>query len=151
MSSQPDPSRPGRYIDDRYLVERYCAPFDTVYVSLYKYLGAPFGAILAGNRKLIAKARDLRHVFGGTIFHGWACALIASGNLTGFEQRFARARMEGEKLLKLLADIPGIDVHHVKNGSNIAFLKLDKHIEAGLASRLEKANIVIATIENGCR
>lgn len=130
-------------------VERYCAPFDTVYVSLYKYLGAPFGAILAGNASTIARARHLRHVFGGTIFHGWIAALIASSNLDGFQQRFAQARAEGEKLLKLLEGIPGITVHRVENGSNVAFLQLDKHVEDGLASRLEKADIVIGGIENG--
>lgn len=130
-------------------VERYCAPFDTVYVSLYKYLGAPFGAILAGNASTIARARHLRHVFGGTIFHGWIAALVASSNLDGFPQRFAQARAEGEKLLKLLGGIPGITVHRVENGSNVAFLQLDKHVEDGLASRLEKADIVIGAIEDG--
>src|SRR5262249_44287587 len=30
-----------------------CAPFDTVYVSLYKQLGTPFGAALAGPAALI--------------------------------------------------------------------------------------------------
>ncbi|WP_250845253.1 beta-eliminating lyase-related protein, partial [Escherichia coli] len=34
----------------------YVAPFETVYVSLYKYLGAPFGAVLAGPAATIARA-----------------------------------------------------------------------------------------------
>ncbi|MFT4198245.1 MAG: beta-eliminating lyase-related protein [Pseudoxanthomonas sp.] len=38
-------------------VRGYCAPFDTVYVSLYKYLGAPFGAVLAGSKALMDRAR----------------------------------------------------------------------------------------------
>lgn len=130
-------------------VQRYCAPFDTVYVSLYKYLGAPFGAVLAGDKAVIDKARSLRHVFGGTIFHGWVAALIASSNLAGFEQRFARARAQGEKLLTLLGNMPGIKVHRVEGGSNIAFLELDKRVEAGLDARLEKADIVIGKVEAG--
>jgi threonine aldolase len=31
-------------------VKDYCAHFDTVYVSLYKYLGAPFGGVLSGSK-----------------------------------------------------------------------------------------------------
>ena len=38
-------------------LRRSSALFDTVYVSLYKYLGAPFGAVLAGDKETIAKAR----------------------------------------------------------------------------------------------
>jgi threonine aldolase len=134
---------------DGFDVKDYCAPFDTVYVSLYKYLGAPFGAILAGDKPTIARARELRHIFGGTIFHGWEAALIASGNLAGFPQRFARARKQGEKLLDLLGRIPGIAVRRVEHGSNIAFLELDKRVEDGLESRLEKAGIVIGPIRDG--
>jgi threonine aldolase len=130
-------------------VKRYCAPFDTVYVSLYKYFGAPFGAILAGDKAAVAKARDLRHIFGGTIFHGWIAALVALDGLDGFEQRFARARKQGDALLGLLGDIPGITVRRVEHGSNIAFLQLDKRIENGLADRLEKAGIVIGRIKDG--
>jgi threonine aldolase len=130
-------------------VRRYCAPFDTVYVSLYKYFGAPFGAVLAGKKEVIDKARKLRHIFGGTIFHGWEAALIASANLPGFEQRFSRARAEGEKLLALLGGMPGIKVHRVEGGSNIAFLELDKHVETGLEARLEKADIIIGKVEEG--
>lgn len=134
---------------DDFEVKRYCALFDTVAVSLYKYLGAPFGSILAGDKALIAKARELRHIFGGAIFHGWEAALIASDNLIGFEHRFARARKEGENLLKLLGGIPGITVSRVENGSNISFLELDKRIENGLMERLKKADIVVGQIENG--
>ena len=134
---------------DGFEVKRYCAPFDTVYVSLYKYLGAPFGAILAGDKKLIARAREMRHVFGGTIFHGWEAALVASDNLSGFEQRFAQARKAGEELLRLLGEVPGITVHRVEHGSNIAFLELSKHLEDGLAERLSKQDIIIGQIEDG--
>ena len=45
-------------------VKSYCALFDTVFVSVYKFFGAPFGAILAGKQELIAQARELRHTFG---------------------------------------------------------------------------------------
>ncbi|HXP00941.1 MAG TPA: beta-eliminating lyase-related protein [Luteibacter sp.] len=137
------------YGSDGFDVQRYCAPFDSVYVSLYKYLGAPFGAVLAGDKAYVARARQARHVFGGTIFHGWTSALIASKTLAGFDQRFARVRAEAEKLLGMLAAIPGITVERVPNGSNIAFLTLDDRVAKDLASRTEKANIVIGHVNEG--
>ncbi len=59
-------------------VKTYCQPFDTVYVSLYKYLGAPYGAVLSGPKALMAKARELRHLFGGMVYQGWEAALPAA-------------------------------------------------------------------------
>src|SRR5690606_26948752 len=55
----------------------YAALFDTVYVSLYKYLDAPFGAVLAGSKADIAQARDLRRVYGGALYQGWMPAALA--------------------------------------------------------------------------
>ena len=49
---------------------KYAALFDTVYVSMYKYFNAPFGAILAGPAPLIAKVETLRHQFGSLIYQG---------------------------------------------------------------------------------
>jgi threonine aldolase len=134
---------------DGFAVDRYAALFDTVYVSLYKYLGAPFGAILAGGKATVAKARDMRHIFGGTIYHGWQSALLALDGLDGFEQRFARVRAAGDRLLAGLARIDGYAVQRVEQGSNIHFLKIAPARQQGLAERLRQAKIVIGGIEQG--
>lgn len=130
-------------------LQRYCAAFDSVYVSLYKYLGAPFGAVLAGDKAFVAKARLARHVFGGTIYHGWIAAAIASKTLVGFDQRFARVHAEAETLLGLLGTMPGVEVQRVPNGSNIAFLKLDERMATGLRERLLAQDIVVGSIHEG--
>lgn len=137
------------YGSDSFDIKRYCTPFDTVYVSLYKYLGAPFGAILAGRKDLVAQARQARHVFGGTIFHGWMAAAIAGQTLDGFGERFARVRAAGEQLLDRLAAIPGIAVRRVPNGTNIAFLTLEDAVAAGLKERLAKIDVVIGDVIDG--
>jgi threonine aldolase len=137
------------YGSDGFDIQRYCAPFDSVYVSLYKYLGAPFGAILAGGRDFVARARQARHVFGGAIFHGWMAAAIASKTLDGFDRRFSQARGRGEKLLDLLAAIPGIEVSRVPNGTNIAFLHLDERIATGLKERLLKIDVAVGNVIDG--
>ncbi|WP_421787835.1 threonine aldolase family protein [Hyphobacterium sp.] len=48
-----------------------CAPFDTVYVSFYKDVGALGGAILAGSEDLMAQAKTWRHRQGGLQVRSW--------------------------------------------------------------------------------
>src|SRR5262245_54199840 len=45
----------------------YGREFDTVTLCLSKGLGCPLGALLAGSRELMARARRLKHLFGGAM------------------------------------------------------------------------------------
>lgn len=130
-------------------IKNYCAPFDTVYVSLYKYLGAPYGAILSGPKALMARARGLRHLFGGTMLHAWQAALPALDALNGVEQRWAAVRGVGERLLAGLDQAPGFTVRRVEHGSNIAFVDIASERQAGLAARLQQAQIVTGRVNDG--
>ena len=130
-------------------VKSYCALFDTVFVSLYKFFGAPFGAILAGKKELIAEAKELRHTFGGLTYHGWMAALPALSACDGFEARFTQAHLAAEKLLKGLQAAGGFTVQRVENGSNIAFVMVSPAREKGLADRLKAADIHVAPIVDG--
>jgi threonine aldolase len=134
---------------DGYETRKYCELFDTVYVSLYKYLNAPFGGILSGPAPLMAKAREVRHVFGGTILHGWQPALLASASLDGFEARFASVRKTGDQLLDRLDATSGYKVHRVEHGTNIAVLEVSPERQAGLAERMAKANVKIGKLKEG--
>jgi threonine aldolase len=127
----------------------YAAPFDTVYVSLYKYLGAPFGAILAGDKAHIDRARHVRHIFGGTIFRGFPAAVLALHGLDHFGERFARVRAAGEALLAKLANMPGIRIERVDRGSNIAIAVLDPKVADGLQERARHVDIVVGKPDNG--
>jgi threonine aldolase len=128
---------------------RYTALFDTVYVSLYKYLGAPFGAILSGTKETIAKARELRHIYGGLIYHGWMAALPALDAVGGFQQRMTQAHGAGEKLLSGLQAAGGFDVHRVENGSNIIFVQAAPARANGLVERLLKQDIHVRPLHDG--
>jgi threonine aldolase len=130
-------------------VQAYCAPFDTVYVSLYKYLGAPFGGVLSGPKPLMARARELRHLFGGTIYHGWQAALPALDALDGVEQRFAGVRAAGDRLVAALQRTPGFKVQLVENGSNLVMLEIAPERLAGLEERLKRANVRIGKVSEG--
>jgi len=130
-------------------VKSYCALFDTVFVSIYKFFGAPFGAILAGKKELIDEAKELRHTFGGLIYHGWMAAIPALGACDGFEVRFTQAHLASEKLLDGLQAAGGFTVQRVENGSNIAFAMVSAERQKGLMDRLAKADIRIPPIVDG--
>ena len=121
---------------------RYSALFDTVYVSLYKYFNAPFGAILTGPAPLIEAAAVLRHQFGGGVLHAWESAAVALHYLDGFEERYQRAVRSGEELLRRLEE-KKVRVHRIEAGTNIFQLTFPSAPEAGFQERLAARGIMI--------
>ena len=55
-------------------VAEYARPFDTVYVSLYKYFNSASGAILAGPRALLDDMYHTRRMFGAGLPGAWPFA-----------------------------------------------------------------------------
>lgn len=98
------------------------ALFDTVYVSLYKGLGALAGACLAGDEDFIAEARVWQKRHGGTLFSMWPNA--ASG-LTSLRKRlplmpkyYAHARaiaaeLRGSRGIEIVPDPPQTPMMHL--------------------------------------
>lgn len=107
-------------------VKSYVAPFETVYVSLYKYLGAPFGAVLAGGSATIAKAREYRHLYGGLIYQGWAPAMLALDTLQGFSPLMARAHSVAEELIAALEQSHKVRRRPNASTSNIHMLEMSR-------------------------
>jgi threonine aldolase len=127
----------------------YAALFDTVYVSLYKYLGAPFGAVLAGSKAHIAEARELRHVYGGMIYHGWIPAVMALDGLRTFPTRIAQAHVAGQKLLAALAVSGRIRVRVNPAASNIHQLEMPEVLANAAFERGRIAGVRIAKWKDG--
>jgi threonine aldolase len=88
----------------------YAALFDTVYISLYKYLNAAAGAVLAGPRALLEGLYHQRRMFGGGLPHVWPYAAVALHFLDGFSERFAKAVAASKVLLDALRDHPRVIV-----------------------------------------
>jgi threonine aldolase len=129
---------------------QYAALFDSVYVSMYKYFNAPFGAILTGPASLIEKAGPLRHQFGSMIYQGWETASVALHFLDGFSDRYQAAVRNGERLFQLLEAGGKIRIERVPSGSNIARLRLASGGTLdSLRERLAKAGIVMGGARNG--
>lgn len=124
------------------------ALFDTVYVSLYKYLDAPFGAVLAGSKADIAKARDLRHRFGGTIYQAWPNAVLSLAALDEFPARHAQSHARAQALFAALEASGKVKRKPAANASNIFELELQPELAAGLFDRMRNAGVRILKPEN---
>jgi threonine aldolase len=125
------------------------ALFDTVYVSLYKYLDAPFGAVLAGSKADIAKVRDLRHRFGGTIYQGWECAVPVLAALDDFDARHRAAFAAADQLFAALKAQGLATVKPAPNASNIRELVVKPKVADGLFDRMRVAGVRMLQPENG--
>src|SRR6187399_3636633 len=79
-------------------IKEYANYFDTVYISLYKYLGASGGAILCGDRSLIEKMPHMIKIHGGNMFGSWLNAAMAVNRLDGIETRLQNAIKRAEQL-----------------------------------------------------
>ena len=124
-------------------VRAYAAPFDTVYVSLYKYLDAPFGAVLAGSKAHIAQARELRHVYGGLLYQGWIPALMALDALSTFPARIARAHATAEELIGALQASGHVRRRPDPDASNIYQLEMPKALAEAAFERGRVAGVRI--------
>ena len=124
-------------------VSDYTAPFDTVYVSLYKYFNAPSGAILAGPRSLLDGMFHTRRMFGAGLPAAWPFAAIAHHYLPGFTTRFRRAVDTSEAWVELISNHDAFVVERIKSGTNLLRLRVTGTDPQLFRAKLERAGIVI--------
>ena len=75
-------------------------PFDTVYVSLYKYFNSVSGAVLAGPRALLDELYHVRRMFGAGLPGAWPFAALARHYAPGFTGRFRKALAVSEAFIE---------------------------------------------------
>ena len=130
-------------------IAAYASEFDTVYVSLYKYLGAPFGAVLAGRMAEIAQARELRRVFGGSLYQGWMPAVLARDALPAFMPAIARAHRAARELVGALVASGKVRERSSPNASNIFWLEMDEAFAAAAFERGRAAGVRLGRWNGG--
>ncbi len=89
---------------------RFAAPCDSVWLDFTKGLGAPMGAVLAGSRDYIERARRYKHVFGGAMRQA---GMIAAGCIYALEHHVERLRedhVHAQRLAEGLNNIAGVRV-----------------------------------------
>jgi len=121
----------------------YARPFDTVYVSLYKYFNAASGAILAGPRSIIDGMYHGRRMFGGGLNTVWPFALVARHYLDGFSQRYASAVKISEDLIRGLSAHGAFAVERIPSGTNLFRLRVHGMDAEDLRKRLATRGVVL--------
>src|SRR6185437_13991769 len=104
-------------------VKELCAGFDSVSVCLSKGLGTPAGTVLVGRKEVIARARRIRKMLGGTMRQ---VGILAAAGLYALEHnvdRLAEDHANAERLAKGLA-AAGLKVEPVQ--TNMVFATIPR-------------------------
>ena len=121
-------------------VKDLCAGFDTVSVCLSKGLGTPAGTVLVGRKDVIARARRIRKMLGGTMRQ---VGILAAAGLYALEhnvQRLAEDHANAERLAQGLARM-GLRVDPVQ--TNMVFAAVPPESVAPLKRHLEEKGIKV--------
>ncbi len=127
----------------------YTAPFDTVYVSLYKYFNAPSGAILAGPRALLDGMYHTRRMFGAGLPAAWPFAVIAHHHLPGFVERFRQAVNVAASWAAGIARHDAFSVERIPTGTNLSWLRVMTGDVDGFRRRLQIRGVHLAAPREG--
>lgn len=131
-------------------IAEYASYFDTVYISLYKYLNASGGAILCGDASLIEQVGHQMKILGGTVYQSWNHTAMALHYLNGIDDRFEQMVLTANTLIEELNKIEGIQISSIENGTNIYSLELNGIDSKALSKKLYAAhNIWLQSGENG--
>ncbi len=117
-------------------VAELARPFDTVYVSLYKYFNAASGAVLAGPRSLLDGMFHTRRMFGGGLPAAWPFAAVALHHLPGFTERFAKAVAVSEGFIERLTGEGAFEVERIPSGTNLFRLRVGASDPEAFRARL---------------
>lgn len=119
-------------------------PFDTVYISLYKYFNAASGAILAGPASVIDGMYHTRRMFGGGLATVWPFAVVANHYFNGFSDRFATAVRVSEDLIRGLGRHDAFTIERIAPGTNIFRLRVRGVDAATFQKRLASNGILLS-------
>jgi threonine aldolase len=125
-------------------VAEYTQPFETVYVSLYKYFNAASGAILAGPRELLDGMYHVRRMFGGGLCQAWPFAAVALHYLAGFSDRFSRAIRHSDELIRALREHDAFAIERIPSGTNLFHLQVNRTDAAVFQKKLAGLGIILS-------
>lgn len=121
----------------------YAKPFDTVYVSLWKYFNSLNGAILAGPTDVIDGMFHVRRMFGGALFNAWPFVLLARHYASGYLDHMKSAIAVSEAFIEGING-NGARVERVPNGTNVFRLIVPNGKAEALRSRLMDQGVMLS-------
>ena len=110
-------------------VREYASYFDTVYMCLYKYLGATGGAVLCGDKALIERVPHLVKIHGGSIFTNWPNAAMALSHLQGIEGRLETTIRKSNELFAMLREVSEVEITGFTDGTNTRLLRVSPRVD----------------------
>lgn len=105
---------------------QFAAQVDSVWIDFTKGLGAPIGAVMAGSAEFIAKARRMKHVFGGAMRQAGIAAAGCIYALDHHVDRLAEDHQNAKRLAKGLANIDGIRLSTPEPETNMVFFEVTR-------------------------
>jgi threonine aldolase len=114
--------------------------FDSVSVCFSKGLGAPVGSALVGSAELVARARRVRKMAGGTMRQGGVLAGAALHALDHHVERLAEDHANARAFAQALQGLPGVRIETPQ--TNMVFVDLPRERAAGLVARLRERGVL---------
>ena len=121
--------------------------FDTVSSCLSKGLGAPIGAVLCGDKEVIARARRWRKVLGGGMRQA---GIVAAAGLYALKNNVKRLQLDHDHARMLaegLRKIEQLEVEYGNSQTNMVFVTIPDDAVGTLQKRMLQENILLASGE----
>ncbi len=103
----------------------WAAGADSLWIDFTKGLGAPMGAVLAGDQAFIDKARRIKHVVGGAMRQAGIAAAACLHALDHHVDRLAQDHDHARELAQGLSGIGGIRLVYDQPQTNIVFFEFE--------------------------
>lgn len=121
------------------------ADADSVSFCLSKGLAAPVGSLICGNADFIREARRNRKVVGGGMRQAGVLAAAGVAALTEMVDRLIDDHATARRLVRGLADVPGLSVRPGAVTTNIVYMDIEKEgmTAQALSGALEREGLRI--------
>jgi threonine aldolase len=131
-------------------VKDYAALFDTVYISLYKYLGAAGGAVLCGPASIITPLHRQVKIHGGNMLHAWPYAAMALQNLEGIEGRLQEVKKRADELVALFNKSQKIGFKQKPGATNVYNLGIPLGTDVQKFKKIlfDEENMVLGSVDD---
>jgi threonine aldolase len=131
----------------------YAGPSDSAWIDFTKGLAAPVGAVLAGSKDFIERARYFKHLFGGAMRQA---GIVAAGCIYALEnniERLAEDHQNAETLARGLAGMDGIELITESPETNMVFFNIrsDNMGTSEFLDRIANMGVRMGAIGRGVR
>jgi threonine aldolase len=123
----------------------YCAHVDSVWLCFTKGLGAPIGAVLAGDEAFIARARRIKHMVGGALRQA---GIAAAGCLYALDHHVERLADDHANARRLAAGLTALGIETPEPETNMVYFKAPWE---GFAAALERRGVRIGPVGDRLR